>query len=399
MPTKQEKMRRIELVGKSRVNYVRLIFAGLVLVLMFIGSSAVRSRAYAVTMETVLNPDSNVARLSYEELHSATINYPAGSQLAKLLGTHDKLIVTASSTNDTLKDNQEAMQNLVASINNEFRKHNSVVNAKSASLTITTEIKPTTSTSTILAQQVLMKIDIDGYVIPNNNINPQQQNSNSSDSHKYIDFNWRAFTVSDPLKITYLDNGTNSEKSIEANMLLDAAEGVVPGLTDALTQAGAGPNDIAFLQRPIIDFSRLSLSMDRWYVLFDPTASLRETEGYGFAGEVNGAKVDTIYSLGEGSIREGVHDNVVYNTSFGPNKEYSMEFTIPPPNSRIDVLGYSNMHSSNGQDTAVISNQNEGGSSYAGNFPFVVLGSLGGIMAAIVGFVLMKSRKEPRLGK
>jgi hypothetical protein len=374
----RNRKRRV-LVGKSKVSQISVIFTCFIVLL--VSSSAFQSRAYAVTMETVLNPDSNVARLSYEELHVATINYPASSQLAKLLSSHHKLIVTAS-TNDTRKDNQEAMQNLVMSINNEFRKHNSIVTAKSASVTITTEVKPSTGTSSLLAQQVLMKIDIDNYVIPNN------QDSN----HKYIDFNWRAFAVSDPLKITYIDNDTNSEKSIEANMLSDAMESVVPGFKDALTQAGAGADDIAFLQRPIIDFSKLSLSMDRWYVLFDPTASIRETEGYGFAGEVNGAKVVTIYSLGEGSIREGAHDDTTYNTSFGPNKEYSMEFKIPPPNSRIDVLGYSNMHSSGGQDTAVISDKNEGGSSYAGNFPFVVLGSLGGIMAAVVGFVLLKSR-------
>jgi hypothetical protein len=69
-----------------------------------------------------------------------------------------------------------------------------------------------------------------------------------------------------------------------------------------------------------------------------------------------------------------------------------MEFNVPPPNSRIDVLGYSNMHSSNGLDTSVISDKNEGGSSYAGNFPLVVLGSFGAIIAVIVGFVLIKSR-------
>jgi hypothetical protein len=367
------------LVGKSKVNGVNVVFASVVFILVL--SIAFQSNAYAVTMQTVLNPDSNIARVSYEELHVATLNFPASSHLAKLLSSPQKLVVVAS-TNDTRKDNQQSMQNLLASINNEFRKHNSIVNAKSASLRITTEVKPFSTTSSLLSQQVLMTIDIDNYVIPN------QQDS----SHKYLDFNWRAFTVSDPLRITYIDNSTNTEKTVEANILSDAMEGVVPGFRDALVQSGATPKDIAFLQRPILDFDKLSLSMDKWYVLFDPTASLRETEGYGFVGEANSAKVVTIYSLGEGSIREGAHDDTIYNTSFGPGKEYSMEFKIPAPNSRIDVLGYSNMHSSGGQDTAVISDKNEGGSSYAGNFPFVVLGSLGGIMAAVVSFVLLKSR-------
>ena len=49
--------------------------------------------------------------------------------------------------------------------------------------------------------------------------------------------------------------------------------------------------------------------------------------------------------------------------------------------------------SSNGDDVAIISDQNEGGSTYAGNFPMVVIASLGSVMGAITGFVLFKGRK------
>ena len=59
------------------------------------------------------------------------------------------------------------------------------------------------------------------------------------------------------------------------------------------------------------------------------------------------------------------------------------------------VPGYSKMTTSgSGDSVAVISDQNEGGSSYAGNFPLVVLGSLGGIMGGITGFVLFKGRNK-----
>jgi hypothetical protein len=125
-----------------------------------------------------------------------------------------------------------------------------------------------------------------------------------------------------------------------------------------------------------------------------PTASLVETQRFGFQGEENGARVDTIYSLGEGSIREGTMDPTVSNSNFGtaPNT-YSLTFTVPPPAARIDVLGYSKMTTtSDGRSVAIISNQNEGGSSYAGNFPLEVLSVLGGMMLAIVVFVLFKAR-------
>jgi hypothetical protein len=132
---------------------------------------------------------------------------------------------------------------------------NSVATAKSADITITTEIKPYSQTSSMLEQQVPMGVDIDNFVIPNN----------KDTTHKYIDFNWRAFTINDPLKITYIDNSTKkSEKTAELNMMSNAVENIAPGFTDALKQASAGSDSIAFLQRPIIDFSKLSLSMDRW---------------------------------------------------------------------------------------------------------------------------------------
>lgn len=123
--------------------------------------------------------------------------------------------------------------------------------------------------------------------------------------------------------------------------VLDAA---IPGVMDAFRRAGATQQTIALLNKPVLDYSKLSTSTDKWYVLFDPAASLVETQEYGYKGETNGAKVDTIYSLGEGSIREGKHEESVYSSSFGTGeKPYSLSLTVPPANARIDLLGYSKM--------------------------------------------------------
>ncbi len=132
--------------------------------------------------------------------------------------------------------------------------------------------------------------------------------------------------------------------------------------------------------------------MNDWYHLFDPAAELAETKGYGYKGEANGAKVVTIYSLGEGSIREGEHSDTIHDVTFGNNKQYKAEMTLPAPNGRIDILGYARLVSSPGQETAIVSQTNEGGSSYAGNFPIVVLGGLGAMMLVVVAIVLIKSR-------
>jgi hypothetical protein len=76
----------------------------------------------------------------------------------------------------------------------------------------------------------------------------------------------------------------------------------------------------SLLEKPLMDYSKHSAPMDNWYVLFDPAASLVETQGYGYKGEQNGARVDTIYSLGESIIREGKHEETVYVSSFGSHR-------------------------------------------------------------------------------
>lgn len=338
----------------------------------------------AVTLEAVLNPDVNHTVLGYNELHTVMINYPEGSKLSQLFNSAtERISINASTSDSRIKSNQEAMKTLVENINRELANRNTLVRASAVNMTMITDVKRLSSTSSIVAQRLYLDIDIDGYIIPNKD----------DPAHKYLDFNWRAFTVNDPLTLQYEDN--SKTRSIEVNRMSGVLDAAMPGFSDTFRAAGAGEKEMAFLQKPVIDFSKLSPSMDKWYVLFDPTASIVETERFKYVGEVNGAKVDTIYSLGEGSIREGPHNDEVITSSFGSgDNRYSMEFTIPAPNGRIDVLGYSKMTSVNGDDTAIISDKNEGGSSYAGNFPFVVLGSFGAIIGVVVVFVLIKSRDK-----
>jgi hypothetical protein len=217
--------------------------------------------------------------------------------------------------------------------------------------------------------------------------------NNQDPDHKFVDFNWRSFTVNQPIILSYMDNKSGTTKNIEINYMSGVLDAAMPGFMNALKAAGAPLKTISLLQTPVISYNKLSESMDRWYVLFDPAASLVETQGYGYKGEANGARVDTIYSLGEGSFREGVMEPTVSYSKFGtaPNT-YSLSFTVPPPAARIDLLGYSKMTTSGDSNVAIISKQNEGGSSYAGNFPLVVLTALGGMMGGVVAFVLLKTR-------
>jgi hypothetical protein len=343
--------------------------------------------ASAVTLTTVLNPNQDTTQAAYEELHTVLINYPQNSEIATLFKNNAREIaITATSLpTENNKVNQAAMQNLVTYINQALSNIHSLVRATAVSMKFFGDIRDYSSSQSIVDQRMFIDIGIEKYMIPNN----------QDITHKFVDFNWRAFTINQPVKLSYTDNKTGSIKTIDVNYMSGVLNAEIPGFMDAFKRAGATQQAIALLQKPVLDYGKLSTSMDKWYVLFDPAASLVETQGYGYKGEQNGARVDTIYSLGEGSIREGKHEETIYDSSFGTGANtYSLSLTVPPPNARIDVLGYSKMTTSgSGDSVAVISDQNEGGSSYAGNFPLVVLGSLGGIMGGITGFVLFKGRK------
>jgi hypothetical protein len=340
----------------------------------------------AVTLTAVLNPNQDSTNATYEEIHTVLIDYPQNSQIATLLqNSPSRITITATSLpTEQNKQNAAGMQTFLDGINQALTNAHSNVQATSATLKFIADIKHYSNTESIVAQRAMLTLGLQDYMLSNN----------QDPNHKFVDFNWRAFTINQPIRLSYTDNKTGATKNIEINYMSGVLDAAMPGFMDALKRAGATQQTILLFQTPVIDYSKLSESMDKWYVLFDPTASLVETQGFGYKGEANGARVDTIYSLGEGSIREGAMNPTVYNSNFGasPNT-YSLTFTIPPPAARIDVLGYSKMTTtSNGSSVAIISNQSEGGSSYAGNFPMVVLSVLGGMMGAIMVFVLFKAR-------
>jgi hypothetical protein len=361
-----------------------LIFTLSFLIVVFLCLGDPRS-AFAVTLTAVLNPDQDSTNATYEEIHTVLIDYPQNSQIATLFkNSPNRIVITATSLpNEQNKKNAAAMQIFLDGINEALTNAHSNVQATSASLKFIADIKHYSSTESIVAQRALLTLGLQGYMLPNN----------QDPNHKFVDFNWRSFTVNEPVILSYTDNKTGTTKNIEINYMSGVLDAAMPGFMNALKTAGAPQKTISLLQTPVINYDRLSESMDKWYHLFDPAASLVETQGYGYKGETNGAKVDTIYSLGEGSFREGTMEPTISNSNFGTSSNtYSLSFTVPPPAARIDLLGYSKMTTSGDSTVAIISKQNEGGSSYAGNFPLVVLTALGGMMGGIVAFVLIKTR-------
>lgn len=353
-------------------------------------------KVYAVTMTADINPDSNQTIVNFNDLHASLFSYPSSSKLSELVKQLPPRISIATTSqpeqdvSNQSQTNTKEMNTLLNSINNQFEKMNSLVRASAINLTFIMDTRQISQTETSIAQRINIDLQLEGYVF---------QDSNDA-NHKYVDLNWRDLKIDEPVLLQILSNQTNSLYDIDINHLPSTLYSLNQAFKNELKIANSAissNNDI--MNSPLLDFSKLSLSMDKWYVLFDPAASLAETSRYNFKGEENGAKAVTIYSLGEGSIREGKHEDSVYDVSLGDNGQYKDEITIPAPNARIDILGYSKMSTTNGDDTAIISQTNEGGSSYAGNFPLVVLGGFGAIMGVVMAIVLLRSRKTPDVSR
>ncbi len=354
--------------------------------LLYILISFNHNFAHAVTLTSLINPDSTISSVNYQESHPIQFNYPLNSNLALLFKQLLQRISINASSIDSINENKNntyAIQNLLSLVNEQFQKKNSIVRATAANVSFIVDIRQFSDTETSVDQRISMDLTLENFVIPNAN----------DPSHKYIDLNWRDFKINEPITLQFTNMNSQSKNTtkIDINHPLSMLYSLNPSFKNEIN---SNSTDTPILNNPLIDFSKLSLPMDNWYHLFDPAPRLAETKGYGFKGEANGANVVTIYSLGEGSIREGKHEDTTYNVIFGNNRQYKADLIQPAPNGRIDILGYSKIVSSpGGEDTAIISQTNEGGSSYAGNFPFVVLGGLGAMMAVVVVIVLIKSRK------
>jgi hypothetical protein len=128
--------------------------------------------------------------------------------------------------------------------------------------------------------------------------------------------------------------------------------------------------------------------------LFDPTGSQAGAYVTGFE-EIGGARVVSIYSLGESSFREGTFQEVEREASATMDgMPVVVSSTTPATSAQITLAGFSNIQRSGDHEFAVVTQEASVGTATAtGGFPIQVLLVLGGMMGAVAVFVLIKTRK------
>ena len=113
--------------------------------------------------------------------------------------------------------------------------------------------------------------------------------------------------------------------------------------------------------------------MERWHFLFDPTGSQASSAGSGFE-ELGGARVVSIFSLGESSFREGVMEAKESDaTALVDGANLRIHSRTPPPSGQIQIAGFATVTKNGNSEIAFVSeNAPEGTSTATGGFPLQV---------------------------
>ena len=344
-------------------------FIMVILLITFTVSSFI-SNSHAVQMTVVLSPKLNEAKPEFTANRFITIQYDPGSDLAKKFATVDETVRFKANASTP------GMEALISGINNDiFREKQSPIRIENATMDYTGTLKGS-SDRLIVSYKVVFTPTISGFTLPTNN---------SGSTNSLVDLDWRAFFTSRPLELQVPEIG-----NVSINYPLSLLQVKFPDVAQQLNSSEASQ----LFRTPLFNFEDIGTPMERWHFLFDPSGSQASAAGSGFE-EVGGARVVSIFSLGESSFREGVmeaKESDVKAVIGGTNVQ--IHSTTPPPSGQIQIAGFATVSKTGKSEIALVAeNAPEGFSTATGGFPIQVLGTLGGMMAAVSVFVLWKARK------
>ena len=345
--------------------YVRVIFLLAFLSLTF--SSSLLIDASAVQMTTSMVPETNKADALLTAVRFITIDYEPSSQLAQQFNGKDERVEFSLNSSDP------GMQQLINTINTDIRtQKGSPVRIENATLDYTGSIKGS-SDKVQLAYKIVIEGILSGIVL------------DRAEQGNVLDLDWRSVVVDEPLAVNAPQYGNISVNYPQGLLQIN-----YPGVAQGLANSQAA----AIMRQPLFNFQDMGIPMDRWHFLFDPTGSQAGAAGSGFQ-EIGGARVVSIYSLGESSFREGTFSEKVTQASASLNgTQVRVESSTPPPSGQIQIAGFSRIEKSGDNELAFVTAQApEGTVTATGGFPIQVLLVLGGMMGAVAVFVLLKTRK------
>ena len=335
---------------------------------LFLFSSIVLE-AYAIELTTVVIPSLNEAQSQFTADRILTMTYDPNSSLSKNLAEIRK--------NVSFKANMSTpgMPELISTVNQAILtgKQPSPAQIKNATLDYNARIDGSPGQLKV-SYLVRLKPLLEGVTLPS-------QNSTIN----IVDLDWRSFVVQQPLNLTVDGVG-----QINVNYPIGLFENTLPNITSELN----GSDLDKLLMEPLFNFELMGQSLDTWHFLFDPTGSQAGMLGSGFE-EIGGAKVVSIFSLGESSFREGTFKDIEQDAKATiEDTNVNGHMFTSKPSGQIQIAGFAQVKSTpSGEFVTVSEDAPQGTSTATGGFPIQVLLVLGGMMAAVAVFVLLKARK------
>jgi len=326
--------------------------------------SSFASQAYAIEMTTVVIPTLNEAQAQFTGDGIVTITYDPNSALSKnLTGFNENVKFKANMSTPGMKE-------LVSTINQVLNQKQTTARIQNATLDYNAQIHGTAGQLKI-SYLVRFKPLIQDVTLPNQN----------NTAVNVVDMDWRSFVVPEPLNLQIPGLG-----EIDVNYPIGLLQAKLPNLASQI----AATDTEKLLEKPIFDFALMGQSLDTWHFLFDPTGSQAGMLGSGFK-EIAGAKVVSIFSLGESSFREGTFKDIEQEAKATiDGTGVNIHTFKSKPSAQIQIAGFAQLR---GQFVTVSEEAPQGTNTATGGFPLQVLLILGGMMGAVAVFVLFKARK------
>jgi hypothetical protein len=326
--------------------------------------SSFAGQANAAQIDASLIPEYDRAVGTFTGTKFIQIKYQPGSAVAELFdGKNQRIEFAIKGTNAS------GMAELTALVNAALLKADSPAHVKNANLTYIGVLKGGPDLLT-LTYRVELTQEFSGFRL------------DQSVDDIPMDINWRGFIVEEAL---ILESG---QGQANVNQPVGLLEALYPEFAAKLMATEAR----SIMTEPILDFSEIGdMPMDRWHWLFDPTRNLASTSGL-LSGDIGRAKVLSVYSLGECSIREGCAPPKEGDATVDVDgTSLDVHISTPQPNSQIEIAGYTSLERAG--EHQIIRVRMDNPTPGIPGFTLQVLLVFGGMMGAIAVMVLFKTRK------
>ena len=353
---------------KTMISDVQVLILTLSFGLMSVLPVSQILNVHAVQMTSSLVPTTGHGEVDWSAIRFLTIKYPPNSPLAQEFNGKSENV------RFTMQANEDGMPQLVQAFNDAIASQkSSPVRITNASLTYTGQLRGTEDELTLSYNVQLKPSFITGITL-----------SRENQTADVVDLDWRSINVADPITLS------TPYGDIDINHPIGLLQANHSSVADQLMNTEAS----SIMADPLFNFQDIGRPMDTWHFLFDPTGSQAGVAGSGFE-EIAGARVVSIYSLGESSFREGTFQETEKQASATMDgTPIAVESTTPPTSAQMLVAGFSKIQKTGDTEFAIVTQEAPAGTATAtGGFPIQVLLVLGGMMGAVAVFVLIKTRK------